>query len=276
MLQSECTICFQNNDKEPGSNNDEDCFDLVGNLLLFLIICANLVGIPISTLICYIGIDPIQATFQHLLNVSPNPYTFVFSSICSTLGCVCSCVREMFIISFFGVALFVRIRSELVALSSYSLLHSEFVCGRYILLRRQHLIIEEAFSLITACVVIFGQVLHSVAIWIVFICWKLIPLYLVVSCIFGFFVTLGGLIFGLQTQSSCLISSETLLIKHVDGFHVYGISGGKFGKLKRIWKCQLPLRFYCGKHFLVSRDAIINYLDVLTNNVTNLVVLIKV
>lgn len=147
---------------------------------------------------------------------------------------------------------------------------------QYVVLRRQHLRIEESVSLITACGVLFTQILLCAAAWIVIICWKMFPVYICVFGFVGFTIILFLMLFFLKTQSACRNLSENLLTKHLDGFHVYGIRGGGTGFIKRVWKSQLPLRIYCGRQFVVGNDAIMNYLDVLSDNITNAVVLFKI
>lgn len=98
--------------------------------------------------------------------------------------------------------------------------------------------------------------------------WKLLPLVLVSAFSEAFAVILGGIIFVLKFQSNCRVSSEELLEKNVDGFHVYGIKGGDQGYFGRLWKSQRPLRIYCGKQFVIGKDAVMNYLDVLSSNAT--------
>lgn len=250
--------------------------DFTGMLMLSIVLQHNILGIPSGTLLCYTGVDPLQATFEQVFNLKSNIITFIISSFFTTIWLVFICMRELFIMTFLGVILFVRINAELVALHSYPLSFSAFVCDRYIVLRRQYLRIAEAFSQITGYAVVFVQVLVCTFLWMVLICWKLIPSLLTAGFLGGAMISLGGVIFLLKTQSTCRAASENLLTKHLDGFHVYGIRGGASGYWKRMWKWQIPLRIYCGKQFIIGHDAIMNYLDVLTSNLTNVLVLIKI
>lgn len=106
--------------------------------------------------------------------------------------------------------------------------------------------------------------------------WKLTSLYLALLFLALILVILVAVLFELKSASFCRVLSETLLTKHVDGFHVYGIRGGSCGCLRRMWKSQMPLRIHCGQEFVIGQDAVMNYLDVLTNNAANLVVIIKI
>lgn len=91
-----------------------------------------------------------------------------------------------------------------------------------------------------------------------------------------FIVSLGIAMIVLKSQNNCRMFSESIVKKHVNGFHVYGIKGGVNSCLRRMWKCQLPLRIYCGEQFVIGKDAVINFLDVLLNNIVNILVIIKV
>lgn len=246
-------------------------FDFAGIMLFLLIISLNILGIPGYILLCYVGMDPIQATLHQCLNVSPNYLTFTLSSIICVLLFMFICVREMYVLAFSAILLLVRLKAELISLDSYTLLKSKFVSRRYVLLRRQHNRLEKVLSLVTACVIVFCQIIHCALLWMVCICWRIIPLYMSAGCLVIFTVSLVGLYFALDMQGGCQVCS-----KHLDGFHVYGIQGGVDGHLSRIWKCQLPLRIYCGRQFVVGKDAFINYLDVFSSNLTNAVVLIKI
>lgn len=86
----------------------------------------------------------------------------------------------------------------------------------------------------------------------VFICWQLIPVYLAMTFIGGATLCFIGVVFALQTQSSCRSASEDLITKHLSSLRVYGIKG------------------------VVGEDAIMNYLNVLTDNLTNVLVLINI
>lgn len=259
-----------------GISSNEASFDLVGIMLLLLIVFLNVMGIPVYIILSYVRIDPVQATLQHCLNIPPNNITFVFGSVICIVLFILIGARETYIVAFVGVALLVRLKAELVALNSYGLLKSEYLSNRYIILRRQHLKLERVCSLGTACVVVFLQVAHCILFWMVCICWMLIPVYFSASCLALSIVSLVALWFGLDTESDCHVYSKNLLTKHLDGFHVYGIRGGRHAHLKRVWKCQLPLKIYCGRQFVVGKDAFLNYMDVFTDNLTNAVVLIKI
>lgn len=275
LLQSKPTASV-NRKLEGNASTNGKYFDLPGTMLFALVIGLNIMGIPVYTLICVAGIDPIQATLQQWLNVSSSYLTILFSSIASTLLFGCVCIREMYVLAFFVIVLLVRLKADLVALNSYFMLQTEFVINRYVLLRRQHLRIEKVLSSVAGCVIVFSLVIHCTMVWVACVCYLLIPTYLGISCMVLFIISLVGLLFGIKTLSDCQNSSENLLRKHLNGFHVYGFKGGSFGYVKRKWKCQLPLRVYCGRQFVIGQDAVMTYLDVLSSNITNAVVLIKI
>lgn len=185
----------------------DHCFYWVGIMLFVFVISLNMAGIPVYTLICYFGMDPIQATLEQCLNVPPSNLTFVFSFLICILLFMFICVREVYVVVFSGMILLARLKAEVVALNSYTLLQSEFVCNRYILLRRQHLRIEKPFSLGTASTVLFCQVMQCALLWMAFNCWMLVPVYMIASFVVMFNLSLGIVSFALETESDCQVSS---------------------------------------------------------------------
>lgn len=250
--------------------------DLPGLLLLILAFNSNALGIPICIIFGFIGVGPIQATLEQVFHFQSNIYTLLLDATFLTFMIVYVSLRENFIAAFAGMNLLIRINAELVALSSYPMTDSAFVCSRNILLCRQYLRIANDMSMVTGYVILFTQVFLCTCIWLILIGSKLIPLYIVGALIVVFFVTLGVMVFALQSQAQCRVCSDNLIRRHLDGFHVYGIRGGPHGYWKRMWKCQRPLRIYCGKQFVIGKDAAISYMHVLSNNATNAVVLIKI
>lgn len=274
LLQYNTTLLSEDLDRKKGGIND-GCFDLVALLLFLLIILFNVMGIPSYAILCYIGMDPVQAALQLCLNTPPSNLTFLFSTIICNLLIMFICAREIYVFVFVGMVLLDRIKVELVALNSYNLMETEFVSNRYILLRRQHLRLEKVFSLGTASAVVFVKIIQWAFMWMACSCWMLIPAYMSATGVVISILTLVLVSLALGTESYCQVSSQNLLAKHLDGFHVYGIKCRKNGYVKRIWNCQLPLRIFCGRQFVVGGDAFMNYMDVLSSNLTNAVCIIK-
>lgn len=163
-----------------------------------------------------------------------------------------------------------------MALGTYSLAKAEFVYSRYNLLQVQYLWRAEYVSILTGLAIIVTQIILCVCIWMVIIGRKVLPMFLVLIAV-GFVIpVLLVTLLSLKAQSNYRIFNENLIIRNINGFRVYGIKVGGNGYLKRMWKCQLPLRIYYGKQFAIGRDAVTNYLDVLSSNATNLVVLLKI
>lgn len=250
--------------------------DIPGAMMLLMAINFNILGWPAGLLVSYLGVDPFQATLEQVFSLESNIFTFIINSVFNTFLIIYIGLRELYIFVFFGIIIFVRIKADLDAMSSYPLSHSDLVCSKYISLRRQCLGFADAFSQVMACMVVYTQISICTFLWMVIIGWSFIHPYLVMTFVGGTIECLGGILYALHTQSSSRISSEDLLTKHVDGFHVYGIYGGREGYQKRIWKCQRPLRIYCGKQFVIDREASMNYLNVLTDNVINVLVLVRI
>lgn len=269
---------FQSNPTRKYRNTHlkESILDLPGLALLVLITIFSSAFAPLGIGLAYIGAGPVHAIIENIFGQHSNIYTKLFDSMFSAVLFVYVLAREVFMICFVAVATLVRIKNEFYALDSYPLSETDLVCCRYIFLRRQYLRISEAYSLITECTVLCTQTVLCIILWMLVVGHKLIPGYLVAVYIGLFICVLGIMLTGLQLQGSCRVLGENLIKKHAGGFHVYGIRGGDKGYIKRMWTCQRPLTVYCGKHFVIGKDAIMNYLDVLSSNATNLLVLLKI
>lgn len=274
FFQSNPTTSFQN--QNTISERNKICKNLSGTLLLYMVIYMNVIVMPIAGILCYLGVGPMQSIMELIFHLQSNNFMVLVDSIFTFVLTYYILTRETFILAFVGLTLFVRIYAEIVALVSYASSHSQFVFCRYILLRRQYLRIADDFSMVVGYVVVFTQILLCLCLWIALTGWKRFPIFLTLAYLVIFIFGLGTVLFVLQTLSKCRTSSEDLLKKRVSGFHVYGIRGGLHSYLKRMWKCQLPLRINCGKQFVIGKDAIMNYLNVLSSNATNVLVLIKI
>lgn len=81
----------------------------------------------------------------------------------------------------------------------------------------------------------------------------------------------------LQIGSSSALRQTSITI-HLEDFHVYGIRGMEHLATritKRVWISQLPLKIYCGDQFVCNSGAVMNYLEVLTDNLTIVLLLTK-
>lgn len=105
---------------------------------------------------------------------------------------------------------------------------------------------------------------------------ELLLSYVAVSYSALFTCLLGIILTFLHLQGNCRVLSENLVKKHAGGFHVFGIRGDEQSYQKRMWSGQLPLRIYCGEHFVIGKGAVMNYMDVLSSNATNLLVLLRI
>lgn len=273
-LQSNPTNEFQHqpNVKNPKTKS----FDVLGMLLLYTVIHCIINAIPLGVLIGYFGVGPIEAAIEQVFHVKPNSFIRLIDSVFNSAIFLFVLFPETFVLAFLGVNLMLRTNIELAALISYAISQSEFVCVRYILLRRQYLRIADDVSILMGHAVLFSQGILCIFAWSVLTGSKLFPTALLVILFLATIIMLSIILIALKSQSHCRVSSEQLVKKHVNGFHVYGCSGGANGYLRRMWNCQLPLRIYCGKQFVIGKDAIMNYLYVLSSNLTNLLVLVKI
>lgn len=250
--------------------------DLSGIFLLAVIIILNILGTPTIIPGCHFGLGPIHATTEQILHYQSTTIIFLLESLYNTILFNCVILRESFILLFMGVTFFNRIDANLIALGTYPLQNTEFVCSRYKVLQCRYLRICDDISILTGYTILITQVVLCACTWLVINGRRLLPMFVVFTGVAFFIGCLVIMLVVIKTQSNCRIFSENLVQKHVNGFRVYGIKGGPSGSLRRMWRCQLHLRVYCGKHVVIGRDAIMNYLDVFSSNATNLMVLVKV
>lgn len=185
-------------------------------------------------------------------------------------------LRDAFLFMFGAVHIFFRIKAELVSLNSYSLQYTESVRLKYRNLWCRYRRMGDEFSIMTGYGILMSQFLLCACLWVVINGRRLLPPYLLLMPASLFITLLEITLMSLKTISSCRVFSENLITNHVNGFHVYGTKGGTCGYLRRLWRCQFPLRVLCGKQFVIDRDAIMNFLNALSSNATNVVVLLKI
>ncbi len=123
--------------------------------------------------------------------------------------------------------------------------------------------------------IICSKVVLTFLFYIPVKCYKIIPVSFTTIYMVGF-------ILGTITACGCLhlaaiirLKSKNLIGSVLNGFHVYGMhkSGGG-AHWKRKWRAQMSLPIKCCSHFAMSKNAVKIYMRVLSDNITNAILLI--
>lgn len=149
------------------------------------------------------------------------------------------------------------------------------IVGTLEMMRVLYTIIKYLFSQTALNLILFSQIMLTVGAWVTISVYSMIPLFLNVMTITGLAGSLALCFLLLNTFTNArLISNHFIMLKR-DQFG--GRHYGTWSKSKYYagrWKSQQPLTIYCGSQFAFSKNAIINYMDVLNSNITNAVLLI--
>lgn len=263
-----------------------DTKDLSGFLVLYLISGLVLLGIPVPLVFSVAGINAICQIILDMRFLVGDPYEMTVSRIL-----VCESVSLLL----FGVGHYIFFKYVFVFISVPSLMtvaaksaldmfvghdalqvHSEDFLLRHFETTRLVIIIAKRFigqqSLYT---IVISQIYLTIAAWLCINCHKIIPWFVIatmaagfVGC-FGLAVFLLTMIAKLGTLSRRIIEGKRTQF----GSKIHGMqTRNKYLSLK--WTAQQPLPLSCGPHFAIDQDAVMNYVNVLMDNISNAVLLI--
>lgn len=123
--------------------------------------------------------------------------------------------------------------------------------------------------------IIFSQVLLTIAAWLSINCYRMLHIYFVATMLAAFVGCLVTAIFLLTIMANARNISDKIIQKKRAQFSNRSLgksSQGKYFSLK--WAAQEPLPLYCGTHFAIDKDAVMNFVNVLMDNITNVILLI--
>lgn len=124
-------------------------------------------------------------------------------------------------------------------------------------------------------VIVFSQVLLTTSAWIAINCSEIMPAIVTLNAFLALIGGLGYTILLLTIFAHIRLRSHALIHRKRQECKV--VYCGKLTDRKymsRKWRALRPLPIYCGRHFSLSKEAVMNYVSVLSTNVINAILLI--
>lgn len=235
----------------------------------------------------YIRLDPFTTVITSLFGSNISSFKLSrFVALLLTYLMVLIELHDMSVILFVAVCSFLAIQNHLETLSKLvkSFNRNEVVIIKYY---------EHLTLLFNACadflnqrnmaLVISTQVSLVMSLWLAVNCYKFLPFLIVFTSVYGFFAGLGIALCLLRIFTFARIQSAELINEVLcmgsTKYCGYGMKARKSQQqmiLQRKWWAQQELQIKCGQRFAFSKDAILNYLNILNSNLTNAVLLLQV
>jgi len=133
-------------------------------------------------------------------------------------------------------------------------------------------ITRKVVSQITLDMVLMSQFGLCALLWFLVNCFDILPGAMLIFAVACIVVVLSMAILLLCLGIDGRVHSQRLICKFVakyTGSH----TSRAFRYYSMKWKAQQPLPFYCGERFSLSEDAIMNYLAVLCDNASTIILL---
>lgn len=287
-IVAECfNICTESKYLRKRSIKSKSTFqDTAGLLLAYYMLGVLVFGPPLPFLLSYFHLSPTLVILQN--------FRFNVSSFSSQLLIL---LQDIWIVEYFGihdlsVACFLAICNFLATqrhIETLRFYQTKHYLYRDIVLKyyMQITIVYSAYAKYVNddifALVIFSQIVLTGFVWLSINCGKLLPMFLICcfSCAFVGGLGLALYIFNLLATAR-LLSGRLIELgkggKRVKLFCMVSRRRANFAAkiLQKRWIAQKQLPINCGQAFAFSKNAIMNYLNVLSTNLTNAVLLIKV
>lgn len=125
-------------------------------------------------------------------------------------------------------------------------------------------------------VITFTQMLLTICSWLVINCYGIMPAFITTA---AFLALAGGLVYTIVLLTIFanirIASLDFLRAKRQQFMGVFHSPWTERKLVNRRWQALRPLPIYCGRHFSLSKRAVMNYVSVLTSNVVNAVLLVE-
>lgn len=266
--------------------------DYAGLLLLYFVIGMNILGTPLPFVLWKMKLDPMLYLFEHFLKPAEMHYLKFLPLAISASAFIGCAIHDLTVLVFICVTTFLAIQARLETLLRLLTRKEESAyCQREIqklVLKcyREMLVlyaaVEKPLSNIMMYNVVFSQLLLTQLLWIAVNCYGQIHMFIVMSCGSAFVGGLGLIMFKLHIYALSRETSQQIVDQAVGGYKRMfqlrrGGSNQAFGVVTiRCWWAQRALPIKCGARFSFSTDATMNFLSVLTSNLTNALLLIAV
>lgn len=256
-------------------------FDLPGFLLVYFMTGAIFFGLPLPVLLWYLELDPIQVFLERFILSKAyfrGNLEIVFSTIFSLIGTMIGfyiIVKIVFLALVTPIFMGISADSFFYTLTSDALIYSEneFI-SHFVCLRILCMLAREFISYLTLDLVTWSQFFLTGCAWISVHGFQVLPIFVVTTTSAAFVGGLGMAICILHNTTNARLLSIEIIDRQKNRWYTLARSKMTYYYFVK-WKAQQPLPINCGQNFALSKDAIMNYLDVLSVNVTNAVLLIQ-
>jgi hypothetical protein len=256
--------------------------DPPGLLLIYYMTGCLIFGLALSAVLFYNDLDPYVTTFTKL-GLTMNPYLLIVSYLLSTFTIVYLVLHNLTVIVFLAIFSYLAIQSYLkfLIIIYRKSINSKIVLSYYVQIRLVYNLYSECVHSSIFIMTVYTLGLLTLFLWLAVNCANVVPLFIVLCFGAAFIGGLGLIVFLMQIFADTRILSG-VLIKQAKGSFCYstthnvGTSTLYERILKRKWLSQPELPVNCGRRFACSKDAIMNYLDVLSSLLTNSLLLFQV
>lgn len=259
--------------------------NIFGILLAYLMAGIIVFGTPYPIIITILGVNPFSQTINDFIFTdsmySKNTTELIISEVISYVlfaGCVYLFFKYTFIFLLVPCLMLVTTASLFQMFNRYDTIktHSEdFLLHHFESTRLVCAIAKDFVGQQTLHSIIASQGFLTITAWLSINCNRILPAFVVVTMTAAFLGCLGLSTFILTMMANArAVSSEIIRRKRAEftsTLHGRWVKNKYFG-LK--WKAQRPLPLYCGTNFAINKDAVLNFISVLTTNITNAVLLI--
>lgn len=243
-------------------------------------------GIPVPWFFCIIGVNPVSQMLNDLC-LRGNSY-FKNSLEIVAFDTVSFVLYILGTYMFFKYVFLFMLIPCIIAVANVSLLHmfnqfdttkthSEDYLARHFESIRLGIVIAKKFiGYQTLYSIMLSQILLTILAWLSINCYRMLPAFVVAVTVAGFLGCSLLAVFLLTMIATAGIISKKIIQRKRAQFSGR-FSGVKLQRkyLRAKWRSQQPLPLYCGTHFAMDKDAVMNYFNVLTDNTTSTILLLE-
>lgn len=251
--------------------------DYCGWLLVYLNLGMIFLGTPTPFVAGYINIDLWHMIFAEFGFVTGDSYLLtILSNILSVVLFILG-ARDFMVFMPLAFGIILSIEGHLMSMYAYNPRNQkdQSVYMAYYHLQTLYSVIRELYNKWIMYTILFSQIVLTVLIWMAVNCVAILPWFIVLMCGAAF---VGGLVlvgyFLNYLASVRNVSQKIVSDCRNSGRRMKTSEDAKY--IRRIWMAQQAMSISCGSHFSVTKDAVLNFLDVLNANVTNALILIKI
>lgn len=277
MFQLGANALLSNLPNFPTDSTKSNQIDTKGLVMFYYLLGMLVFYYPVTIIVWYLHFDPLSVVLSYMFDAGNSTgYIYAFLRLSALIVNV---LVLWAVPRGFGVCLFVIIMFLSSTDNYLEAIGRSKNCDKlHILQHYQNLtIIYNAIRLVFGCValglVVTSQLLLVQLAWFCINCFAVIPFFIVISFGAAFVGGLGIAI--LLFQEAAEIKTESTKLLEMMVMRFVGCNNKEERYWYRKWKAQLPLVVHCGEQFVFMRDSITIYLDLLTNNITNAVLLFR-